>query len=390
MHPRSVRGLYGSGGIAAQRARASKWIDLRATLRESAVRALALVAVLSLVACGRDAPPVEDIRPVNVIQVEAAPSASEASYTGDVRARYETALGFRVGGKLVSRQVEVGSLVRRGQVLASLDASDFRLNIDAQRSQLAAAEADYLQARDDMERYRNLYEQKFVSAAEFERRQSAYNVAKARFEQAQAELGVSRNQSEYTSLRADREGVVIALSAEVGQVVAAGQEVMRVAQLDEMEVLVSIPESRLEELKRAREVTVSLWAAPGTVFKGRIREVSPAADPVTRTYAVKVTILDPTPQVQLGMTANVSLRQAAGASVVRLPLAALYNDGEHPAVWVVDADTGEVALRRVSVVRYTQDGVEIGEGLARGDAVVRAGVHKLTAGQKVRVLPATD
>jgi len=352
-----------------------------------ALAALTLAAGLALAGCGKDAPPPEDVRPVNVIKVQQAPSAQEATYTGDVRARYETALGFRVGGKLVARNVEVGSVVKRGQVLASLDPSDFRLNIEAQRSQLAAAEADYLQARDELERYRNLFQQKFVSAAEFDRRQNAYNVAKARFEQAQAQLGVSQNQSAYTALRADQDGIVTGLSAEVGQVVAAGQEVMRVAQLDEKEVLVSVPESRLEELRRARNVTISLWAAPDAVFKGRIREVSPAADPVTRTYAVKVTILDPTPRIQLGMTANVSLEQGGSASVVRLPLAALYNQGEKPAVWVVDPKTGTVALRPVSVARYTQDAVEISAGLAPGDVVVRAGVHKLTAGQKVRVLP---
>ncbi len=357
--------------------------------RAALVRAAALLGIcLALVACDKEAPPAPQVRPVNVIRVRPSPSAHAFSYTGDVRARYETSLGFRVGGKLISRRVEVGSTVRRGQVLASLDPSDFRLNIEAQRSQLAAAEADYLQARDELERYRNLFQQKFVSAAEFDRRQNAYNVAKARFEQAQAQLGVSRNQSEYTVLSADRDGIVTSISAEVGQVVAAGQEVMRVAQLDEKEVQISVPESRLDELRRAREVSISLWAAPEATYKGRIREVSPAADPVTRTYAVKVALLDPSPRVQLGMTANVFLQQSGNGNVVRLPLAALYNDGEQPAVWVVDPKTQAVALRPVSVARYTQDGVEVSAGLAPGDVVVRAGVHKLSAGQKVRVLAA--
>ena len=353
-----------------------------------AAAVLACIALSAVAGCGKEAPPREDVRPVSVVRVQPAPNAMQASYTGDVRARYETALGFRVGGKVVSRQIEVGSRVKRGQVLASLDPSDFRLNIEAQRSQLAAAEADYFQARDELERYRNLYQQKLVSAAEFDRRQNAYNVAKARFDQAQAELGVSRNQSRYTVLRADRDGVITALSAEVGQVVAAGQELMRLAQLEEKEVLIAVPESRLEELQRVRDVSVSMWAAPDAVFEGRIREVSPAADPVTRTYAVKVTILKPSPQVQLGMTANVVLGEQGIGSIVRLPLAALYNDGEKPAVWVVDAGTNTVALRGVTVARYTQDAVEISAGLKSGDVVVRAGVHKLNPGQKVRVLPA--
>ncbi|MCW5621949.1 MAG: efflux RND transporter periplasmic adaptor subunit [Burkholderiales bacterium] len=364
------------------------WVQGRCDRPVRIAALLLACAGLSLIAgCGNEAPPVEDVRPVNVVKVEPTASANEASYTGDVRARYETALGFRVGGKIVAREVEVGSRVKRGQALARLDPSDFRLNIEAQRSQLAATEADFLQARDDLERYRNLYQQKFVSAAEFDRRQNAFNVAKARLEQAQAQLGVTQNQSTYTALRADEDGIITALSAEVGQVVAAGQEVMRLARLDEKEVLISVPESRLDELRRSGEVSVSLWAAPEATFKGRIREVSPAADPVTRTYAVKVTILDPTPQVQLGMTANVMLAQKGASAVVRLPLAALYQQGQTPAVWVVDGKTGTVTLRPVVVVRYTQDAVEIGSGLSAGDMVVRAGVHKLNPGQKVRVLP---
>jgi len=349
-----------------------------------------VATAIALSACSEKQERIEDIRPVTVVKVAPAGAVPDVRYTGDVRARYETALGFRVPGKIVARDVEVGSRVKHGQVLARLDPSDFRLNIEAARSQLAAAEADHLQAKDELARYRNLYEQKFVSAAEFDRRQNAYNVAKARLEQAQAQLGVTRNQSAYTTLRADDDGIITAIAAEVGQVVSAGQEVMRLARLEEKEVVISMPESRLGELDAAREVTITLWAQPDVTFAGRIREISPSADPVTRTYTVKVTLLRPSAEVQLGMTANVLLGTEAAHPIIRLPLTALYQQGEQPAVWIIDPETSAVVLTPVEVARYTQEAVEISSGLKTGDVVVRAGVHKLTAGQKVRVLAAPD
>jgi multidrug efflux system membrane fusion protein len=336
--------------------------------------------------CTREQERPEEVRPVTVVKVLPSEAGMQLSYTGDVRPRYESALGFRVAGKIVARKVEVGSRVQRGQELARLDPSDYMLNLEAAKSQLAAAQADYLQAKDDLQRYRDLFEKKFISAAEYDRRQNAYNVAKAKLEQAQAQLGVTQNQSAYTSLRADRDGVIISISGEVGQVVSAGQEVMRLAQLGEKEVVVSVPESRLDELRGVDSVAISLWASPDARFAGRIREISPSADPVTRTYSVRVTILKPTPQVQLGMTANVLLGDEKGDAVVRLPLSALYQNGQEPAVWLVDPKTSQVKLTPVKVARYTQDAVEIASGLHAGDVVVRAGVHKLTAGQRVRVI----
>jgi multidrug efflux system membrane fusion protein len=363
-------------------------VPARATLRQSWIAAVLAAAVLAGSGCTREQERPEEVRPVTVVKVLQSEAGMQASYTGDVRPRYESALGFRVAGKIVARKVEVGSRVRRDQELARLDPSDYRLNFEAAKSQLAAAQADYLQAKDDLQRYRELFDKKFISAAEFDRRQNAYNVAKAKLEQAQAQLGVTQNQSAYTSLRADRDGIITSISGEVGQVVSAGQEVMRLAQLGEKEVVVSVPEGRLDELRAVQSVAVSLWASPDARFTGRIREISPSADPVTRTYSVRVTILKPTPQVQLGMTANVLLGDGGkGDAVVRLPLSALYQNGQQPAVWLVDPKTSQVKLTPVQVARYTQDAVEISAGLHAGDMVVRAGVHKLSAGQRVRVIP---
>jgi multidrug efflux system membrane fusion protein len=343
-------------------------------------------AALGLSGCSKPAETMDAARPVNVVTVARDMGDAQTSYTGDVRARYETPLGFRVAGKLVARNVEVGSTVVKGQILARLDPSDFRLNIEAARSQLAAARSDLAQAEDDLKRYRELYAKKFISAAEFDRRQTTYDIAKARLEQASAELGVAQNQSAYTELRADQNGIITANNVEVGQVVSAGQPVMRLARPEEKEVVVSVPESRLDELRAAGDVAITLWAEPDARFKGKIREVSPTADPVTRTYTAKVTVLDPTRDMQLGMTANVILGPREARPVIRLPLAALYQKGDAPAVWIVDAATSQVALRPVQVARYTQDAVEITAGLQPGEVVVRAGVHKLHDGEKVRVL----
>jgi multidrug efflux system membrane fusion protein len=358
------------------------------TTRGSAARIALLLSliILALAGCGKPDQPVAAARPVTVVKVQANGAKAEVSYTGDVRARYETALGFRVPGKLVAREVEVGSRVRKGQTLARLDPSDYQLNIQAARSQLAATQSDFRQAKDDLERYAELYQKKFISAAEFDRRKTAFETAKARLEQAQAQLGVTLNQSAYTTLRADQDGIVTAINAEVGQVVAGGAPVMKVARPEEKEVVVSVPESRLDELREVSEIGVSLWAEPESRFKGRIREVSPSADPVTRTYTVKVTLLDASPRVQLGMTANVFLGRASNVPAVRLPLSALFQKDSQPAVWRVEQGTNKVVLTPVKVGRYTQDAVEIVEGLKNGDTVVRAGVHKLFEGEMVRVI----
>jgi multidrug efflux system membrane fusion protein len=222
-----------------------------------------------------------------VLTVQLSTDVQAANYTGDVRARYESALGFRVPGKLMARLVDVGAQVKQGELLARLDPEDQRLGAEAARQQLVAAKSDFQQAKADLQRYRDLYKKRFISAAEYDRRKWTYETAAARLEQATAQLELTRNQTEYTQLRADRDGVVTAIQAEVGQVVTAGQAVVTVARLDEKEVVVNVPENRLEELREVGEVDVTLWAAPGKTYNGRVREISPSADNVTRTYTVR-------------------------------------------------------------------------------------------------------
>ena len=356
---------------------------------ERLLRRWALWLLLSSVwisACSKEAPPPPAKRMVNTIRVVMGAQPGEAAYSGDVRARYESALGFRVPGKIVSRAVDVGDRVARGALLARLDPQDQRLNAEAARSQLAAAQADHDQAKADLARYAELLEKKFISEAEFERRRTAFDVAKARLEQAQAEFDVTRNQAAYTELRSDHAGVITSVQAEVGQVVAAGQVVVRLARTVEKEIEINVPENRLSELNDASQIQITLWAAPERTYRGRVREVSPAADAVTRTSAARIAVQDADAAMKLGMTANVFLRGSARTPVIELPATAVFKQGDRVAVWVVDAASQQVKAVPVEVGRYYEDKVSVLSGLKDGDRVVRAGVHKLFEGEKVRVL----
>ena len=342
--------------------------------------------MLAVAGCSREDPPAEPVRAVNVVRVSSQSGSAQIAYSGEVKPRYETALGFRIGGKIVERLVDVGDTVKSGDVLARLDPQDQQLNSKAVKSRLAAADAAYKQAKADLERYSHLYEQKFISRAEFDRRQTEYNVAKAELAQVRAELAVVENQADYTRLRADHPGVVTAVEAEVGQVVGAGQTVMNVARTSEKEVAISIPENQLGELKAATDIAITLWANPQRRYLGKVREVSPVADPVTRTYAVRISVKDAGNDVKLGMTANVYLKGIAQGNTFELPATALFHQGEGAAVWRVDPASNRVNAVPVEVARYFDDKVAVNSGLSDGDIVVRAGVHKLFEGEQVRVI----
>lgn len=352
-----------------------------------AKRLLGLVIPFVLLAgCGKEQAPPPEPRLVSVVPVSFAAADGDVAYSGEVRARYETNLGFRVPGKIVVRNVEVGSVVQPGQILARLDPEDQELSAQGARSQLEAAQSDFDQSKADLERYTDLLQKRFISQAEYDRRLNAFNVAKARLDQAQAQLAVNENQAGYTTLVADNAGVVTAILAEVGQVVAAGQTVIQLARTSEKEVVIAVPENRLAEITGTRDIAITLWADSNKSYRGRVREVSPAADPVTRTYAARITVLDADAAMRLGMTANVYLKGLSRAAVVRLPATALFQDNGKPAVWRVDAASSQVKLVPVEIGEFIEDQVTVLSGLKDGDRVVRAGVHKLFAGEKVRIL----
>lgn len=348
----------------------------------------ALLLAGGLAACDQAPPPPEPIRPVRVTSAKPQVFEDRSSYTGEVRARYETNLAFRIGGKIVARFVEIGSEVKKDALLARLDPDDSRLAIQNARAQVNAAQANFEQAQTELTRYKRLYETRVTSQAELDRRQNTYNTAKAQLDSAQSQLRVAQNQMDYTELHADADGVITSISIEAGQVVSSGQTVMKLARPEEKEVVFNVAENRLDELRNATGISVSLWANPDKEYAGVVREIAPGADPVTRTYAVKVTVQHPPAGMRLGMTASVAIVRRSSDSVIALPLSALYQEGDKPAVWVYSGtpDKGTVELRPVTIAAYVQDAVLVSGGLKAGEEVVTAGVHKLIPGQTVRLL----
>ena len=343
--------------------------------------ALSLAALLA--ACGAKPETQHVVRPVQLAQVVVAPNAQSAVFAGEVKPRHEADLGFRIGGKIVARSVDVGAHVAKGQVLARLDPSDVGLAAEAAKAQVAATETEYRFAQAEFDRYRHLYEQKFISASALDARRNTLDANRAKHEQAKANLAVSQNQASYASLVATEPGVVTWVNAEPGQVVTAGQPVARIAREDEREVAISVPENRIAEVKRASELVVSLWAHPAKLYRARVREIAPAVDAVTRTFAVRVSILDADAAVQWGMTANVGV-VASGERVALLPLTSVYQREGKPAVWRFDPATGRVKLTPIEIGQYREDGIVVTSGVADGDWIVTAGVHKLIEGQTVR------
>jgi membrane fusion protein, multidrug efflux system len=349
-------------------------------------RPLALfVTAVALAACSKTEPAPEPVRAVKVLTVAVGSAQAGHEYAGEVRARVESRLGFRVGGKITRRQAELGQRVKAGQLLAQIDPQDFRLAADAARAQVAAAQTNRDLAAADYKRYAALKDQNFISGAELERRDSALKAAQAQLEQAQAQLSAQGNQAGYANLVADVSGVVTAVEAEPGQVVQAGAAVVRIAQDGPRDAVFSVPEDKVVAVQVGSPVVVRVWAANSEIA-GTVREVAASADPVTRTYAVKVA-LPRDAVVPLGATVYATPRTlgAAGTPVIKLPTSALRQDGKASAVWVLDPAT--MTVRSQTVLIATADGNEavIASGLQPGMRVVSAGVHVLSPGQKVSI-----
>jgi membrane fusion protein, multidrug efflux system len=347
--------------------------------------AFTFALALLLAACGQGAEQMATVRPVVVQKVAAGGAAPHDVYPGEIRARIEADLAFRVGGKIVSRAVDAGTRVKMGRELARLDPQDARLALESARANLASAESDATLARDELNRYADLLAKKFISQSAYDQRKNQANAANAKVEQARAQAGVAENQAAYTTLVADADGVITEVKAEPGQVVAAGQAVMRLARDGEREVVINLSEGDVGRFRVGQPAVVSRWADPAKLLPGAIREIAGAADPTTRTYAVRISIPNAPPDAQLGMTANVGFHGSDNGTVVLLPLTSITKDRERgePAVWVVDPATSKVKLRAVKIGQYREDGVSILAGLEPGDLVVTAGVHKLLPDQQV-------
>ncbi len=309
-----------------------------------------------------------------------------ATYSGEIRARYESQLGFRTAGKIVARMVEVGSHVKRGQLLFQLDPTQETLQVAAAGAEADAARGRVAQARVDVRRTEQLLAQNFASQAELDQQRLALNQAEAQLRSAQARQQLNANLRGFTTLVADRDGVVSAINAEAGQVVAAGQSIATVAADGEREVSISIPESRVDELRKASMLKITVWAYPDKSWTGKLRELAPDADSVTRTYSARISIQDADPDLlRLGMTASVIAPDVDGNGVVRVPLTAIVDHEHGRQVWVVDPKTSRVIAREVKLGAAQNDSVIVVGGLAGGETVVSAGVHMLQPGQQVKV-----
>ena len=343
----------------------------------------ALAIMVTLSACHQAPAPVEPIRAVKVLKVGVASFDAAYEFSGEVKPRVESKLGFRVAGKLVKRQAEVGQQVKVGQLLAQLDPQDYALAADAARAQLAAATTNRDLAAADYKRYKELKDQGFISGAELERRDSALKSGQAQFDVAQVQLKNQGNQTGYTQLKADVSGIVVGVDAEPGQVVSAGTPIVRIAQDGARDVVFSVPEDKVKQIKVGTDVKVRVWAE-NRDLTGKIREVAAAADPVTRTFTVKVSLLGADPPA-LGATVYVMPQALAhdNVKVIKLPTSALKQDGKTSAVWVLDPATMTVQSQTIQIA--TADGNEavISFGLQPGQLVVSAGVHVLSPGQKV-------
>ncbi|MBL8318200.1 MAG: efflux RND transporter periplasmic adaptor subunit [Burkholderiaceae bacterium] len=335
--------------------------------------------------CSRKPPAAhEDVRPVRSTIVGTSQGSVGATYSGEVQARYESKLGFQTSGRIVARLVEVGSTVKRGQPLMRLDPAQEVLQVASADADVDGKKSRVAQDRIDLQRTEALLARHFASQAEVDAQRLALATSESQLKSALAQQQIKVNQRGYTVLVADRDGVVSAIHAEAGQVVSPGQAVVTVAADGEREVVVAIAESRVDELKRAKSLQVSVWAQPGKRYVGTLRELAPDTDSVTRTYSARIGVKNPDAALRLGMTASVFAADIDGASAIRLPLTAVLNKDGQSLVWVVDAKTGQVASRTVQLGAAQNDQVLIAGGLNPGETVVTAGVHMLFAGQKVK------
>lgn len=348
------------------------------------VLSLAGAAVL-LAACSRSAPPEEPVRAVKVLEVAGTAPSFRHEYAGEVRAQLESRLSFRVGGKLIKRQAELGQHVVAGQILAQLDPQDYRLAADAARAQVAAATTNRNLAAADYRRYQELKAQNFISGAELERRDSTLKSAQAQLQQAQSQLAVQGNQADYAVLTAAVSGVVTAIDAEPGQVVAAGAPVLRIAADGVRDVVFAVPEDKVAAIKVGAPVTLRVWAQSADL-SGKVREVAASSDPVTRTYLVKVAV-DAKEPPPLGATVTVTVPDAGPAriAVIKLPTSALRQEGQTTAVWLLDKATMTLRSQPIQIATIDGNDAVVAAGLEPGMLVVSAGVHVLSAGQKVSI-----
>jgi RND family efflux transporter MFP subunit len=346
-------------------------------------RIITIISIsLFFTACQKVVEPPPPPRPALVFIVGKSAANNTMVLVGEVKSRYESNQGFRIGGKIIERKTEVGSFVKKGQVLARLDATDTKLSAQAALADVRAAEANFALAQAEVERQRTLFNKKFISASALDMREAEFKTTAARLQQMKAQAAVSGNQSRYTALIADRDGVVTQIHAEPGQVVEAGTMIAQIVDNKEIEVLVAVPESRMTKLKLGDQVNIKLWAEREKTYKGKVREIAPAANSETRAFEVRVSVLDGDEALKLGMTAGVNFVENAMDEII-IPSTAITQINGKNTVWVIDKNN-IANPREVTTGQYSEAGVVIKRGLQVNEMVAIAGVHTLIMGEKVQ------
>jgi RND family efflux transporter MFP subunit len=347
---------------------------------------LLLPALTLMVACGEE--PEErpaEVRPVRTVTVEKRPAGVPVVLTGRIEAEDEARLAFRLSGRMIARDVNVGDRVEAGQLIARLDSQDQQNALQAAEANLMAAQGQATEAEAEFQRQRTLEERGFAARAVYERARQGRQTTRSQVEAAEAQVRFARDQVAFTDLHADAEGVVTETGAEPGEVVQAGQLIVRLARQNGRDAVFDVPAQVLRSAPPDPEIQVFLTEDPGLEAIGRVREVAEQADPATRTFQVKVGLAAPPPEMRLGATVTGRMEIDEG-EVIRLPATALTRQGDDPAVWVVDPATETVSLRAVDVLRYEPAAIVVASGVTPGEIVVTAGVQALHPGQKVRLL----
>lgn len=341
-----------------------------------------LSMIFFMAGCGEEK--IEQVSPplVKTISASEAGKIFSDNYPGVVKGRYESNLAFQTGGKILSREVEQGTFVNAGEILMTIDARDAVQQFNAGEAQVESARTQLNLAKSNLERYEQLFKENAISAATLDQYKTAYDNSVATYNAAVAQAEQTKNNLNYTQLLANADGVISAVNAEVGQVVSAGQTVLTLVQTNELEVEIDVPENKLSEVAEGKSAEITFWAVSNKI-RGVVREVAPMADSTSRTYRVRISLINPPENIQLGMTAEVILNsQENFSNAIILPLSAIYQTGEKTQVWIV-TEENKTALKNVTVENFSGNEVLV-KGLSPNEKIITAGVHKLREGQEVR------
>jgi RND family efflux transporter MFP subunit len=343
-----------------------------------------LVTLVGLSGCRRaEEAPAAEIRPVRVMTITSRATGDTISLTGRIQAQTEINASFRIDGRLIERNVDVGDRVRPGQLLARLDQMNEESNLQSARAQLSAAQAQGVEASNNFTRMRDLLKEDAVSRASFDQADAMLKITRSQVESLQSLVSIAQNRLSYTRLLSDVAGVVTARGPEPGEVVSAGRMIVQIAREGGIDALFDVPAQVKDSAPKNPDIQVSLGGNPNVTAAGKVREVSPRADPVTGTFAVRVRLINPPPEMRLGSTVTGRMKLDSAAAI-EIPASALIRPGGQSAVWIVDTKAGTVSARNVQLLAYEAERVQVTQGLEPGDVIVTAGAQALRPGQKIR------